>query len=281
LVTNLKVFIRCFIVLTGILFFLKKSFNPKEFLQSIAIPFLAVSSWGKRKIDTVLLRTEPRENLIKICRELANENLALQLEIQRDQDLRDRLKYLEELVALGERIVHKKVYARVIGREASAWFESIIVNKGYKHGISLNALALAGKYIIGKVIEVSEQFSVIALASSPKFRLAVLSEKFSMPMVFTGNGSDLCKNDGGKIELVASGTIKNIPSSAQKNLQNGSKITAASLTTTDFDLPLGFIGELHSQADGMFLQATIALPEIINNLQEILIIIPDDPQKTI
>jgi hypothetical protein len=79
---------------------------------------------------------------------------------------------------------------------------------------------------------------------------------------------------------MASGIIKDIPLSSQKNLRNGAKITAASLANTDFNMPLGFIAEWHRQADGMFLQATITLPKIINNLQKILIIIPDDSQKT-
>ncbi|MDR1906952.1 MAG: rod shape-determining protein MreC [Puniceicoccales bacterium] len=272
----MKVFLRCSIILIIIVCVLKKSFDPKLFLQSIAVPFLAISSEIGRRVDEILFSTESRSNLIKICKALANENLTLKLQLQKDQDLRNRLQYFEELVQIGEKILHKKVYARVIKRETSAWFESIVVNKGSSDGIKKNALVIGGNHIIGKVAEVSEQFSTIVLTSSPKFRLAVRFENFSVPMVFTGSGSNLHKNDTGKFELRASGIIKNIPIDVQKNLQNGAKIFAASLANTNLDIPLGCVAELHEQADNIFLQATIDLPKTINKIQEIFIIIPDD-----
>ncbi|MDR2812170.1 MAG: rod shape-determining protein MreC [Puniceicoccales bacterium] len=272
----LKFFSRCFIILVAVVFFLKKSFDPKSFLQSIAVPFLATGSKIRREIDEVLLRTESRENLIKICKELESENLTLKLQLQSDQDLRKRLKNLEELLKIGEKFSHKKIYARVISRKISAWFESAIVNKGSFHGVKVNALVIARDHIVGKVVEVSDQFSVVTLTSSPKFCLAVQFENSSSPTIFMGSGSGLRKNDASEFELRASGIVKNIPISIRKSLQTGAKIFAASLACTDFNVPIGTVTELLEQADGMFLQATINLPEIINNSQEMLIIVPND-----
>jgi cell shape-determining protein MreC len=256
--------------------FLKRSFDPKLFLQSIAVPFLAIGSKIERVTDEVLLRMESRESLIEICKALVNENLTLKSQIRKDQNSRERIENLEKLLQIGGEIAYKKVYARVIKRETSAWFESVIVNKGKAHGIKENALVIAQNHVIGKVAEISNQFSTIALTSSPKFRLAVYFENFSAPMIFTGNGSGLRKNNANELGLKAFGTIKNIPIGIRKKLQIGTKIFAASLAHTDFNVPLGHIMEWHEQADGMFLQAKIDLPEITNNLQEMLIIIPDD-----
>jgi cell shape-determining protein MreC len=262
--------------LIAILFFRKKSFDPKLFLQSIAVPFLAVGSKIERKVDEVLLRMESRENLIKTCKEWASENLTLKLQLQRDQKLRERLENLEKLLQIGGRISYQKIYAQVIKRETSAWFESIVVDKGSKSGVKVNALVIARDYIVGKVMEVSDQFSVVALTSSPKFRLAVQLEKFAVPLIFNGGGSGLCKNDAGKLAFKASGVVKNIPMDVRKTLQIRTKIFPASLANADFNIPLGSIVELQEQADEMFLQATVDLSEITHNLQEILIIISHD-----
>jgi rod shape-determining protein MreC len=271
-----KIFSRCLIVFIIVVFFLKKSFNPKSFLQSIAVPFLAIGSKIERGVDEVLLRMESRTTLIEICKELANENSTLKLQLQRDQNLRKRLEDLEKLLQIGQKIPYQKIYGRVIGRKSSAWVESIIINKGSVHGVKTNALAVGRGHIIGKVAEVSEQFSIIALTSSPKFHLAVQFENFSLPLVFMGSGSGLCKNDTNKLELRASGIVKNIPANILKTSPIGMKIFAASLANTDFNIPLGTVIEWQKQADDMFLQAVIDLPEITNNLREILIIIPDD-----
>jgi cell shape-determining protein MreC len=276
LATVSKVFFRCFILLIAILFFQKKSFDPKLFLQSIAVPFLAVGSKIRRKVDEVLLHTESRGNLIEIHKELVNENLTLKLQLQGDRNLRERLGNLEELLQIGEKISHQKIYARVIKRETSAWFESVIVNKGSKDGVRVNALAIARDHIVGKVIEVSDQFSVVALTSSPKFRLAVQFENFAVPLVFNGSGSNLHKNSAGQLTSKALGIVRNIPMGTRENLQGGTKIFAASLVNSDFNIPLGNIIELQEQADGMFLQATVDLQEITRNLREILIVIPHD-----
>jgi rod shape-determining protein MreC len=264
------------IVLIAILFFPKKFFDPKLFLQSIAVPFLAVSSKIGQEVNKILLRTESRESLVEICEELTDENLTLKLQLQKEQDLRERLENLEELLQIGKKVSYKKIYAQVINREFSAWFESIVVNKGSKEGVKVNALVIARDHIVGKVVEVSDQFSVVALTSSPKFRLAIQLEIFAVPLVFNGGGSSLQRNNGGKLVFKASGIVKNIPTGARESLRNGAKIFAASLVNSDFLIPLGNIVELQEQADGMFLQATVDLQEITCNLQEILIIIPHD-----
>ncbi|MDR0418474.1 MAG: rod shape-determining protein MreC [Puniceicoccales bacterium] len=272
----LKVFFRCLIIFIIILFFLKKSFNPKLFLQSIAVPFLVIGSKVRRGIDEILFHTESRENLIKICKELTSENLTLRSQLQMDQNLKERLGNLEKLLRIGEKISCQKIYARVIKRNSSAWFESIIINKGSIHGVKPNVLVLAKGHIIGKVMETASQFSTIALTSSPKFRLAVQFENFLAPMIFTGNDSGFCENNANKVGFRAFGVVKNIPINARNSLQIGTKIFAASLAHTDFNMPLGSVAELREQADGIFLQVAIDLPEITNSLQEVLIIVQND-----
>jgi rod shape-determining protein MreC len=281
LIANLKVFFRCFTVFTIALIVLKKSFDPKLFLQSIGVPIFKAISGAQRILDEALLSVESRGNLIKICKDLTNENVTLKLQWQRDQYLRDQIASLEQLMGIGENIFYKKIYARVIKRTTSAWFESIIINKGSDHGIRENALAIASCGIIGKVTEIFKNFSIITLASSPKFRLAVVLENFTIPMIFTGTSNCLRKNSESEWEIKAAGIIRDIPANAQKFMSIGTKIFAASLCETTFNLPIGTIAQVCKQKDEIFLQSIINLPEEINNLQEILIIIPDDLQEKI
>jgi rod shape-determining protein MreC len=257
--------------------FCKKSFDPKNFLQSIALPFEKITSqilWSSKKL---LFETQSRETLINLCRELANENISLKMQLQQNFDLKNRLEALENLTQIGQQLAHKKIFARVIRRDVTAWFESITLNKGKLEGVRENAIVVANGDIVGKITAVAENSSTATLSSSPKFRLAVCLENFASPMIFMGNGHAYGRNQSGKCELKTRGILKNIPTHAAVFLTKGTRIICSALAAhTPGGLTVGYVENIHPSIDSMFLSADVALPNTLSDFCETLILIPDD-----
>ncbi|MDR2807217.1 MAG: rod shape-determining protein MreC [Puniceicoccales bacterium] len=221
--------------------------------------------------------TQSQKTLAQLCQALAQENAALKLQLEQNFDLKERYVALENLTQIGQRYTYKKVFAHVIQRNVSAWFESLKLDKGKSHGVKENAIAVAYCGIVGKVTEVFEKFSTVTLTSSPKFRLAVCLENFRMPMIFLGNGYRYKRNSSGKYELKASGSLKNIPIRAQPFLYKGARIICSSLTSTAPEgLTLGHVESVYPSVDGMFLTADVILPQGLFDFYEVMILLPDD-----
>jgi rod shape-determining protein MreC len=167
----------------------------------------------------MLFEMQSKATLIALCKELTRENVNLKSQLERDSDLKNRLTSLEKLTHMGQEFSCKKIFARVIGRHLSPWFESVTLNRGEAQGIKKNAIVLAHFGVVGKVTKVFENFSTVSLTSCPKFRLAVCLDNFSVPMIFSGGGASYVPDATGHYGWKASGTVKNIPMEAEPMLK--------------------------------------------------------------
>jgi rod shape-determining protein MreC len=273
----MKIALRCLLLLIAAAIFCKKLFDPKHFLQSIALPVEKIAAQCVRSAKELLFETQSREALVRLCKELANENAALRMRLQRDFDLRDRLSALENLTQMGQGLSHGKVFARVIGRQRAAWFDSVTLDKGRAEGVREGAIVIAGGGIVGKIAEVFEHFSIATLASSPKFRLAVCAENCATPIIFTGNGHTYIRNSSGQWALKMLGTLKNIPPDAGSFLAKGSRIMGSALAASvPGGLTVGYVENIYPSSDGLFLSGDVALSEALSDFCEALIYVPDD-----
>jgi rod shape-determining protein MreC len=273
----MKIALRCLLLLIAAAIFCKKSFDPKHFLQSIALPVEKIAAQGVWSAKEFLFETQSRETLIRLCKELSNENAALRMQLQGDFDLRDRLAALENLTQIGQRLSHGKIFARVIGRQRAAWFESVTLDRGRAEGVREGAVIIAGGGIVGKIAEVFEHFSIATLASSPKFRLAVCSENCATPMIFTGNGHTYNRGPSGQWALKMRGTLKNIPLDAGSFLAKGSRIIGSALAANvPGGVTVGYMEDIYPSGDGLFLSGDVALSEALSDFCEAIIYVPGD-----
>ncbi|MDR0590827.1 MAG: rod shape-determining protein MreC [Puniceicoccales bacterium] len=273
----MKIALRCLLLLIAAAILCKKSFNPKHFLQSIALPVEKVAARCVWSAEEFLFETQPRETLIRLCKELSNENAALRMQLRENFDLQNRLAALENLTQIGQRLPHKKIFVRVIGRDIAAWFESVTLNKGRAEGVREGAIVIADGGIVGKITEIFEHFSVATLASSPKFRLAVCSENCATPMIFTGNGHTYNRGPSGKWELKMLGTLKNIPLDAGSFLAKGSRIIGSALAANvPGGLAVGYAENIYPSGDGLFFSGDVVLPETLSDFCEAIIYVADD-----
>ena len=97
---------------------------------------------------------------------------------QRVQELEVQLKQTEELEAENERLKsvldlkeetnYKVLPARIIGRDASVWFDSSIINRGSLDGVKLNMPVVTNGALVGRVTAVSPLTAQVDLITKDK-----------------------------------------------------------------------------------------------------------------
>lgn len=92
----------------------------------------------------------------------------LEVEVKQKEDLATENERLKTLLDLKEQSQYKVLTAKVIGRDASVWFDSSIINRGSFDGVELNMPVVADGGIVGRVTAVSPLTAQIDLITKDK-----------------------------------------------------------------------------------------------------------------
>ncbi len=127
----------------------------KGLVQAVFSPIQNATSWvsstGGGFINEILnFRSTAREN------QSLKERLAqTELELRNTQEAKTENYRLQGLLALKAEPGPEKVFARVIARDASVWFNTIMINRGSSSGVTLNMPVITPGGIVGRVVAVS------------------------------------------------------------------------------------------------------------------------------
>lgn len=148
-------------------------FLKRALLESVS-PFLKATTYLK---DTV---AETWNSYVDL-RSIRQENLRLKAEIETYQA---RLRNLEEahrenqrlntLLDLREREPFRFVAARVVGRDTTNWFHSLILDQGSRHGIKRHMAVVAPEGLVGQVVEDGPLSARVQLITDPVSSVGVL-----------------------------------------------------------------------------------------------------------
>lgn len=111
--------------------------------------------WNFR--STAQQNEQLKERLIQVEQEL---NLARQAAAENER--------LKALLNLKEQTQIQSVPARVIARDASAWFNTITINRGTSSGVAVNMPVVTGGGIVGRVIAAGPWSSQVMLITDEK-----------------------------------------------------------------------------------------------------------------
>lgn len=126
------------------------------FVQS---PVTSVSSKATEFFQTIVnLRSAQGEN-----DQLKQRIQELEVEVHQKEDLADENERLRSLLTLKEESKYKVLPARIIGRDASVWFDSSIINRGSLDGVKINMPIVTGGGLVGRVTDVSPLTAQVAL----------------------------------------------------------------------------------------------------------------------
>ncbi|MDR1458454.1 MAG: hypothetical protein LBI37_02945 [Puniceicoccales bacterium] len=137
-------------------------------------------------LDPLRIRRLPKAELINLVTDLYGKKLDTEELRNRCAELETENGRLRGLLDLKISSRHSVIYAQVIRRDVSAWWDRLWINKGEIDGLSIgDGVGYVGG-VMGKISEIFETKAVVELISSPNFRMAVQLSGDPRPFIFYG-----------------------------------------------------------------------------------------------
>ena len=155
-----------------------------------SVPFKSISKTYSSLIDHINMYDE-FEKLKTV--ETKSKNLILENNFFKEEN--QRLKKL-----IDEKNLYKEDFhiTKVLLDQKSPYLRSLLINKGFKHGIKLGAAVRSDSYFIGKVVDSNYLTSRILLISDLNSKIPIIIEPGSISAILSGTGN----NEFGEIEYL-------------------------------------------------------------------------------
>ena len=140
----------------------------RVWIQAIASPAQSISSkagnTGSNLIRQIInFRSTAVEN-----EQLKQQLSQTQLELQNALQSTEENERLKGLLNLKEKTGFDQVAARVIARDSSVWFNTVIINRGSSAGVGLNMPVVTAGGIVGRVVAVSPVTAQVMMVTDEK-----------------------------------------------------------------------------------------------------------------
>ena len=137
------------------------------------------SASTKNLAEQLLVAGEKINGLEKKLADAELENTKLR------QEAKD-VERLRGLLNLKQSITRQTIGADVAGRSPDNWFEQILIDKGKKDGVLRGSAVITAQGVVGQVIDVKDETSVVRLVTDPQQKLGVVFQRINMPGVLRG-----------------------------------------------------------------------------------------------
>jgi len=153
--------------------------------------------------------------------------------------------------------------ARVIGRDPSGLFQSIIIDKGRDSGLSVNMPVVNGDGVVGRIVSVSDNYSKVLLLIDQNSAVDCLIQRSRDNGIVKGLSSDECVMDYvlKTSDIIVGDTI----------------ITSGIGGVFPKGIPVGEVTDIKDPSDELFLEVRIRPFVDFPKLEEILVILKEDP----
>ena len=201
------------------------------------------------------LRTENARLTAENAR-LRQENASLREAAQEASRLRGLLGFKDE--------AYHTVAARVIGRDPSHWFNTLLVDRGAASGVRRNDPAVTSNGLVGHVIEASGSWSRVLLILDPRSAAGVLVGR---------------SRDAGVAEGLGQPVLHVKYLSRDADIQPGDQVVTAGLGEIyPRGLPVGTVVGVSRTEGDLFQEALVRPGADLHHLEEMLILVAGSPQ---
>jgi rod shape-determining protein MreC len=211
------------------------------------------------------------EEMAAAGRDLARVNAALEIQINKYEDIRRENVRLREITHYNVPAEYMSVVARVATRDSSSWWQRIVIRKGRKDGIRPGAPVVFGNTVVGRVTAVHLTTSEVDLVTSPGFRCTAYLEGDEQNHIVLVNG--VASNSLG----AAKARVSVIP--RDYSLLAGGQPTRVFTTGMGGVFPsrliLGYLdGGAYATQVGNFKESLLVPSRDLYNLQEVSVLVP-------
>ena len=230
------------------------TFSP--FIKLTAVTFGGVSRvWN----DYVDLRDLRQENL-----RLQREAAVLQRRIDQLEEQALETQRLQGLLAMRETSLAKFVAARVVGKDATNWFKTILIDRGTLAGLRRNLPVVAPDGLVGRVVEVTPSTAKVQLITDPVSASGGLMQRTRVTGIVTGNlGTGL--------------RVRYLPLLADV-VVGDEVVTSGMGGVFPKGIPVGRVTAVERKSGALFQEAALQPKVDLGRLEEVLIVMDTEPR---
>jgi rod shape-determining protein MreC len=163
-------------------------FLKRLLLESVS-PFLKATAVLKRSVGEIWdsyvdLRFVRQENV-----RLQEEVQALKARLGAVEEAQRENQRLKNLLGLREREPVHVVAAGIVGRDATNWFHTLLIDHGSRHGIERHTAVIVPAGLVGQVVEASSSSARVQLITDPVSSVGVLLQGSRVTGLLVGGQS--------------------------------------------------------------------------------------------
>ncbi|SPE52838.1 Cell shape-determining protein MreC [Verrucomicrobia bacterium] len=207
-----------------------------------------------------------RRELLRQNEALRHENQELRLQAMHDEAVERENARLGQLLGWEQRQARARLkLARVIAREPSNWWRTVLIDLGSRNGLTNNLPVLsADGFLIGRLASVSLTRSQIVLLGDPNCKVGARVDNDTRDTGIIGATGPL---DSGFVEM--SYLSKNA------NLKPGQNVkTSGYGGIFPVDIPIGRVVDSQTVEYGLYTVARVKLGANLNALEEVWVMLP-------
>ncbi len=235
------------------------------FFRKLIMEIAAPVEWGVNSVIEGVSNTWKRYiflfNLEEENRALRKKVDALTNEINTNREVYLESVRLKELLALNEGLDSPAIAARVIGRENSSVFKTILINKGSADGLRSGMPVIAVQGVVGRVTETSWHSSRVLLLTDYNSNIDAEIQDSRYRGILQGGGVMGC-------------TLKYVERTEE--LKSGDLIVTSGIGGIfPKGIPLGTVVNVEKTSIGLFQKVDVLPAVALQKIEEVSVIIID------
>ena len=249
------------VIIVTVLIFNRLLFKLKDQVDKVALPIQSkVYNVANRAISLKDIIFS-YEDIIAENENLKKENMELKIQKERNQKILEENERLSKLLEMKENTIYKGSlkFARVSFSDISNLNNKIFIDLGEKDGIKVDMIAVYGDYLVGKIIDVDSDYSIVELITNPNF---VISAKTEADILGIARGSD--EEDG---------LLYFQPSIVEDTLKKGEEIVTSGVSNIFPEgIKIGKIENIDDKENYSYKRIIIKPPFESKDLRELIVI---------
>jgi len=195
---------------------------------------------------------------------LKKENTALKIENKTREDYINENKRLKELLDLKDSSIdiYDTVSARVVSYEPNSWYDTVMLGKGTKDGIHVDAIVITNLGVVGRVTACGANWAKVSTIINSSNSVGVKLSRTGDVGVVSGDAG-LAQDKNAKLEYLSN----------DKGLMKGDILVTSGLGGIyPPDLPIGKITNIRSDSAGNLDYGVVEPSVDFSSLYEVLVI---------
>lgn len=190
----------------------------------------------------------------------------LQAEIVRYREDRLASGRLSKLLAFKEAAGLDLLSAQVVGRSATPWFRTVMIDRGSRDGVVRGMAVVVPEGVVGRVISVSGGHAKVLLANDRNSAIDALVQRSRVQAIFVGTGDGM-----GALKYAA----------RRDDLRRGDLVVSSGLGGVfPKGLPLGVVEEVATERAGVFKAVRVRPTVDFGSLEEVMLVTAAQPPES-